>query len=134
MPTSKVSPTTMAVLVVEDDPYQAGQLARTLSAAGGFRVAVASGLTEALAAARADPPAAAVIDIGLAEGDGIAVARGLQDALPTRPLLIALTGTDGLADALFRAGFDRYYLKPPDEPALVTTLEQHRATLTTRGA
>ena len=62
------------------------------------------------------------------------LARGLQDALPTRPLLIALTGTDGLADALFRAGFDRYYLKPPDEPALVTTLEQHRATLTTRGA
>jgi two-component system, sensor histidine kinase len=124
---SRAIPTTLSVLIVEDDLDQADLLARELTAAGGFRIQVASDLAGALAAARSDPPGAAVIDIGLPGTDGISVAKALLATVPRRPLLIALTGTAGLADGLFRAGFDRYYLKPADPAALLTTLEQQRA-------
>jgi DNA-binding response OmpR family regulator len=120
------------VLIVEDDPDQAVSLTRVLEIAGGFRVSVAGSLAAAADAARRDPPGAAVIDIGLPGEDGVTVARVLLAISPERPLLIALTGTHGLADRLFQAGFDKYFLKPPDPDALITTLELHRMAVANR--
>jgi CheY-like chemotaxis protein len=127
MPGPAASLPDLSVLIVEDDPDQANLLARLLEIEGGFRVQVAGDLNGALAAAATDPPGAVVIDIGLPGADGIRVAHDLVRTLPRRPLLIALSGSRGLADGLFRAGFDKYYLKPADPAALLTTLEQHRA-------
>jgi CheY-like chemotaxis protein len=64
--------------------------------------------------ALADPPDAAVIDIGLPGSDGYEIARRLRAALGTRLRLVALTGY-GQADdrrLVQEAGFDAHLVKP----------------------
>jgi CheY-like chemotaxis protein len=64
--------------------------------------------------ALADPPDAAVIDIGLPGPDGYEVARRLRAAFGDRIRLVALTGY-GQADdrrLVREAGFDAHLVKP----------------------
>lgn len=78
------------VLVVEDDEVHRDALARTLRRAG-FAVITAAGVTAAENAVRSRTPDAAVIDLRLQDGDGIAVVKMLNLRAP-RCRSIVLTG------------------------------------------
>jgi DNA-binding NarL/FixJ family response regulator len=85
----------VSVLLVDDDPAFRG-LARRMLIAAGLGIAGEAGTVATATAAALDlRPDAALVDIGLPDGDGITLARELA-ALPWRPRII-LTSTD--ADA-----------------------------------
>lgn len=94
-PSAMIEHMPVSVLVVDDDPAFRW-LARRMLMAAGFGIAgEASTVATATAAALDLRPDAALVDIGLPDGDGIALARELA-ALPWRPRIV-LTSTD--ADA-----------------------------------
>lgn len=116
----------LAVLVVEDRPDVADSLAQLLRLHG-HRVTVARSAAEALSVAADDVPDAALLDIGLPDGDGWQVARGLLELAATRgrprPALVAVTARAADADRWrsLDAGIDLHLVKPAD-PALLTGL------------
>src|SRR5919107_2881702 len=76
-----------AVLVVDDDPVFRSLARRTLIADGLVVVGEADSVASAMIAAHALRPAAVLVDVGLPDGDGIALARRLT-ALPWRPRVV----------------------------------------------
>jgi DNA-binding response OmpR family regulator len=113
------------VLIVEDDRIQAGALATYFRVSTNYRVEVAHDAEAAIASARRNPPDVAIVDIGLPDKDGLILVRELTDLLPKKPLFLALTGHPDLADRLFKAGFQHYYLKPADPTVLETVIRLH---------
>jgi DNA-binding NarL/FixJ family response regulator len=87
-----IAPMPGAVLVVDDDPVFRSLARRTLIAEGLVVVGEAGNVAEAMAAAHALRPDAVLVDVGLPDGNGIALARELT-ALPWRPRVV-LTSTD----------------------------------------
>lgn len=85
----------MSVLLVDDDPAFRVLARRVLSATGVSVVGEADSVATALAAANDLRPDAVLVDVGLPDGDGVALARELT-ALPWRPRVV-LTSID--ADA-----------------------------------
>jgi DNA-binding NarL/FixJ family response regulator len=83
------------VLVVDDDPIFRSLARRMLIAEGLVVVGEAESVATAMAAARELKPDAVLADIGLPDGDGIALARELT-ALPWRPRVV-LTSSDPYA-------------------------------------
>jgi len=81
-----------SVLVVDDDPVFRDLARRVLAAVGLVVVAEAETVEAALDAAHAFRPDAALIDIGLPDGDGLTLAHRLS-ALPWHPRIV-LTSTD----------------------------------------
>ena len=80
------------ILLVDDDPVFRG-LARRVLLANGLEVAREAGTAaEALAAAREAPPTAALVDVGLPDSSGVALACELA-ALPVPPRVV-LVSTD----------------------------------------
>jgi two-component system, OmpR family, response regulator len=100
------------ILVVEDDPETAGQLADSL-ASSGYRVDVAANGSEALKRGAAGEYAVITIDRMLPDIDGISVMRRLRDGGVAAPILIisALGEVDDRVRGL-RAGGDDYLVKP----------------------
>jgi DNA-binding NarL/FixJ family response regulator len=84
-----------SVLVVDDDPAFRDLAQRLLSAFGLAVAGEAATAAAAIAAAGSLKPAAALVDIGLPDGDGITLARELT-ALPWRPRVL-LTSSDAEA-------------------------------------
>jgi DNA-binding NarL/FixJ family response regulator len=108
-----------AVLVVDDDPAFRGLVRRLLAASGLLVVGEAASVASAIAAAHALRPLGALVDIGLPDGDGIALARELS-ALPWHPRVI-LTSTDpdaASADDVRSCGAGGFFPKDqlPDAP------------------
>jgi DNA-binding NarL/FixJ family response regulator len=83
-------PTT--VLVVDDDPAFRGLAVRMLASVGFAVVGQAGTVAEATSAADELRPDAALVDVGLPDGDGVALARTIA-ALPWRPRVV-LTSSD----------------------------------------
>jgi DNA-binding NarL/FixJ family response regulator len=81
-----------AVLVVDDDPVFRGLARRILTACGLFVVGEASSVEAAIEAAERLRPGSALVDVGLPDGDGIALAERLV-AMPWR-LRVVLTSSD----------------------------------------
>ncbi len=111
------------ILVVEDNADARETLGMLLSMAG-HRVDTADDGPSGLAAALAERPDVALVDIGLPRMDGYEMARQLRStAGEYRPYLVALTGY-GLPEDRERAlaaGFDAHVVKPVD-PALLEQL------------
>ena len=84
-----------SVLVVDDDPVFRDLARRVLAAVGIVVIAEAESLETALDAAAALRPDAALVDVGLPDGDGFTLAARLS-ALSWHPRVV-LTSTD--ADA-----------------------------------
>lgn len=84
-----------SVLIVDDDPVFRRLARRMLVAAGLEVVGEAPTVADALDVAGRLRPDAALVDVGLPDGDGVALARELA-ALPWRPRIV-LTSSD--ADA-----------------------------------
>jgi CheY-like chemotaxis protein len=81
-----------SVLVVDDDPEFRGLARRVLVAGGLTVVGEAGSVAAALEAAACLQPAAALVDVELPDGNGIALARKLA-ALPWHPRIV-LTSID----------------------------------------
>src|SRR4051794_1689922 len=111
----------VSVLLVDDDPVFR-RLARKLLIAAGLGVVGEAASVAAATLAAADlRPDAALIDVGLPDGDGIALA-GQLSALPWRPRIV-LTSTDAdaaSADDVRRSGAERFVPKSelPQAPLL----------------
>lgn len=102
----------MRLLVVEDNAKLSELLAAGLSAAGfeSDRVSRLAAAEDALAASRY---AAMILDLGLPDGDGLALVTSLRargDAIP----VLMLTARDGLEDKVagLASGADDYLVKP----------------------
>ena len=115
------------VLVVDDNIDAAECLAMLLQLQGHQVRLVHDGLA-ALAAVREFIPDAVLLDLGLPDIDGYAVAQRIRGDIDLRqPRLIALTGWGSEEDRrrTLAAGFDHHLVKPVDgarlEDALVTT-------------
>ncbi len=106
----------LRVLIVDDCRDAADSLA-WLVKLWGYAPAVAYDGPSALALASAEPPAAALLDLGLPGMDGCEVARRLR-AMPgaARALLIAVTGHggEGVVRRCYEAGIDLHFVKPYD--------------------
>ena len=110
----------LRVLVVDDNADAAHTLQACLQAAG-HHVAVAYTGIDALAQAHAAPPQLCLLDIGLPDVSGLALAPRLR-TLPGMDgvLIVAVTGYGRAEDRKLaaNAGFDHYLVKPLDVDAL----------------
>jgi len=98
-----------SVLVVDDDDVFRGLARRLLAAVGLAVVGEAETTAAALAAATTLRPDAALVDVMLPDGDGVALAGKLV-ALPWRPRVV-LTSTDADAaspEAVRASGADAF--------------------------
>ena len=111
------------ILVVEDDPETAGQLAEQL-ATSGYRVDLATNGNEALSRGAANDYAVITIDRMLPDIDGITVMQQLRDDGIAAPFLIisALGEVDDKVRGL-RAGGDDYLVKPFSFVELLARIE-----------
>jgi signal transduction histidine kinase/ActR/RegA family two-component response regulator len=114
------------VLVVDDNADSATTIAQLLAAASGHEVRVAASAEAALDVFPEFAPQVAILDIGLPDMDGYALARRLREAGGWRGKLIALTGYGQEADkALAHAsGFDLHFTKPADPGQLVRVVDE----------
>ena len=113
-------PPSRRILVVEDNPDAREALVLLLES-WGHRVEQAGDGLSGLEAARANPPAVALIDVGLPGIDGYTLARELRGTPNCATVrLIALTGYSRSSDRErgHAAGFDAYLVKPVDPDQL----------------
>lgn len=102
----------MRVLLVEDDGELGPRLADRLRAAG-FAVDLARCVAEAEAWPELDRIDAILLDLGLPDGDGMALLRGWRTARVSTPVLI-LTARGGWEEKVegLNAGADDFVVKP----------------------
>jgi len=106
------APPLRRVLVVDDDP-SLRLLLRTTLALDELEVEEASGAVEAEALARFRRPAAAIVDVGLADGNGLALCRELKRmGRDDPPTVILLTGAEMAQEEAAAAGADGFLRKP----------------------
>jgi two-component system response regulator RegA len=110
------------LLVVDDDAPLCQRLARAMERRG-FIVATADSVSSGIAAATADPPAFAVVDLRLGDGSGLDVVSALQGARPGARIVM-LTGYGNIATAVaaVKAGAIDYLPKPADADAVERAL------------
>jgi two-component system response regulator TctD len=113
----------MRLLVVEDNEQLAELLAQGLRTAG-YETDVLTSLEEASAVLRTTFYAALILDLGLPDGDGLALLRELRHRNNPIPVLV-LTARGGLNDRVhgLRSGADDYLVKPFALEELVARLE-----------
>ncbi|MEN3274928.1 MAG: hypothetical protein V7631_718 [Massilia sp.] len=114
----------LSVMVV-DDNVDAAQMLSMMIEACGYRVRTEHGSQAALRAAALEPADVFLLDIGLPEIDGLALAQRLRAEPATRDaVLIAVTGYGRAEDraASRDAGFDFHFVKPVDSDDLAGLL------------
>jgi DNA-binding response OmpR family regulator len=113
------------VLVVDDNEDAADSLA-TLLGVLGYAVRVAYDGPDAIVAADAFHPDAALLDIGLPKLSGYDIARHMRATRGDEVLLVAITGWGQEEDRRKArdAGFDHHFTKPADFDLLMALLEQ----------
>jgi PAS domain S-box-containing protein len=116
-------------IMIVDDNLDAAQSLADILQAFGHRVEVAHEPRGALALAQQDWPQVFILDIGLPDIDGYALARQLRAMAEEKPreraaLYLALTGYGQAHDKVLSkaAGFDRHFVKPVDLEALLAAL------------
>ena len=113
------------ILIVEDEQAIADSIAYALRTEGFTPLHVTLG-EQALAAMQAQPaPLLVVLDVGLPDMSGDALARMLRDMPATRDtVLVAVTGYGQPADRdhSLAAGIDHHFVKPVDGSALIELL------------
>ena len=106
----------MDILIVEDNVDARDSLAVLLELLG-HRVTATDSGGAALSSIRSSLPRLALIDIGLPDMDGLALARAIRDAPGGDNIrLIALTGYGSPEDQerTAQSGFDAHLIKPLD--------------------
>ena len=110
------------LLIVDDDAPLCQRLARAMERRG-FVVATADSVASGTAAATAQPPAFAVVDLRLGDGNGLDVVSALRMARPGARIVM-LTGYGNIATAVaaVKAGALDYLPKPADADAVERAL------------
>ena len=110
------------LLIVDDDAPLNQRLARAMERRG-FIVRTADSVANGIAAATADPPAFAVVDLRLGDGSGLDVVSALREARPGARIVM-LTGYGNIATAVaaVKAGAVDYLPKPADADAVERAL------------
>ena len=109
-----------AILVAEDEPFIALDLAFAIEDAGGTVVGPAASVTEALTLLETHPVAAAILDVNLIDGDiSPVVAYLMERGVP----LILQTGVGVPAELTARFPDLIVYIKPTPARRLIVELE-----------
>ena len=118
---SKILPT---ILVVEDDDAFRVLLVKALEARG-YEARGVADATSAIAAARADSPEMAVVDLKLQNDSGLDVVRELK-RIDASTAVVVLTGYGSIATALesIRLGAMHYLTKPTDPDRILAAFER----------
>ncbi|MBQ5949269.1 PAS domain-containing protein [Massilia sp. ST3] len=114
----------LRILLVDDNQDAAQSLAAVLQSYG-HAVTVSADAHEALEQAHAAPPDVFLLDIGLPDMDGYELSRRLHACPESRnATYVAVTGYGQAHDKVLAkaAGFDHYFVKPVDLPALQDVL------------
>ena len=111
-----------SVLLLDDDQALRTRLGRALESRG-FEVSLAASVAEAQSLIRQSPPAFAVLDMRLEDGNGLKVVEALRDAR-SDARIIMLTGYGAIATAVaaVKAGAVDYLQKPADADDVVKAL------------
>ncbi|PWE18937.1 two-component system response regulator [Marinicauda salina] len=109
-------------MVVDDDAPFRNRLGRALTARG-FEVTTVETVSEAISLARRDPPAFAVVDLRLEDGDGLDVVKALHDSrADCRAVVLTGYGNIATAVAAVKSGAIDYLSKPADADDVVKAL------------
>ena len=102
------------LLLLDDDVALRTRLGRALESRG-FEPVLVGGVAEALAAVKVRPPAFAVLDMRLEDGNGLQVVETIQAVRPDARVVM-LTGYGNIATAVaaVKAGAVDYLPKPAD--------------------
>jgi DNA-binding response OmpR family regulator len=101
------------VLVAEDNALVSGAM-RILFEESGYRVTIAHTITGTVFAATADPVDVLLLDLGLADGDGLTALSRLRAVGALPRVVVALTGRDEpeIRERCLAAGCRELLVKP----------------------
>ncbi|MEL6318701.1 MAG: ActR/PrrA/RegA family redox response regulator transcription factor [Pseudomonadota bacterium] len=111
-----------SLLIVDDDEPFRRRLGRAMEKRG-FDVVLAESVAEGLASARSAPPAFAVVDLRLDDGNGLDVVEAIR-ASRENARVIVLTGYGAIATAVaaVKIGAVDYLSKPADADDVISAL------------
>lgn len=111
-----------SLLLVDDDKPFVTRLARAMEGRG-FKVDTAESVAEAVAKAKAHPPAYAVVDMRLGDGNGLDVVAAIREKREDARTII-LTGYGNIATAVtaVKLGAIDYLSKPADADDIFAAL------------
>jgi two-component system response regulator RegA len=120
--TMSQTPEDKTLLIVEDDRPLRERLARAMEARG-FSVAIAESVAEGKSRAKDAPPAYAVVDLKLDDGNGLDVVETLHTVRPDSRVVV-LTGFGNIATAVaaVKYGAIDYLPKPADADDILAAL------------
>jgi len=110
------------VLVCDDEP-QILRALRVILRDAGYEALPASGVEEALDVAAVERPDAAIIDLVLPDGDGIALCRRLREWSEMPVIVLSAVGDEEAKVRALASGADDYVTKPFSPRELVARLE-----------
>ena len=113
---------TRRVLVCDDEP-QILRALRVVLRDAGFDVVPAATAQEALDRAAVQPPDAAILDLVLPDGDGIAVCKSLREWSRVPIIVLSAVGDEEEKVRALEAGADDYVVKPFAPRELVARLQ-----------
>jgi two-component system response regulator RegA len=118
-------PSDRTLLIVEDDKSFLQRLARAMESRG-FTVTTAESIAEGLSRLETTSPAFAVVDMRLADGNGLEVISALKRRRPDARAII-LTGYGNIATAVnaVKMGAVDYLAKPVDADDVAAALLAH---------
>ncbi|TGY88958.1 ActR/PrrA/RegA family redox response regulator transcription factor [Marinicauda algicola] len=115
-------PEDKSLLICDDDTPFRTRLARAMERRG-FEVVEAASVAEALKIARETPPAFAVVDLRLEDGDGLQVVKALHETrADCRAVMLTGYGNIATAVAAVKSGAIDYLSKPADADDVVKAL------------
>ena len=106
------------ILLVEDDPAIRNVL-KALLGSERFRLAEAATAARAEVEARAGKPDLLLVDLGLPDGDGVAVIRNVRKWSPVPIIVLSARTAEDQKIAALDAGADDYVTKPFSAPELL---------------
>ncbi len=117
------------LLIVDDDAPLRNRLSRAMEKRG-FTVVGTASVAESMEAIAVKPPAFAVIDMRLEDGNGLSIVPVLRDARPDCRIVM-LTGYGNIATAVsaIKAGAVDYLPKPADADQVAAALTAHEGSL-----
>jgi two-component system response regulator RegA len=115
-------PEERTLLIVDDDRPFRERLARAMQSRG-FEVSIAETVRDGITIARETPPAFAVVDLKLEDGNGLDVVEALHEKRPGSRVVV-LTGFGNIATAVAAVKFGAldYLSKPADADDILHAL------------
>lgn len=113
----------LRILLVEDHPDTSLALLRLLTGLG-HEVRTAATVASALQVAQAESFDLLISDLGLPDGTGLDVLRGMGDRRPAKAIALTGFGRDEDIHRTRECGFTHHLIKPVDLPTLQKAIEQ----------